>query len=151
MAFDAFLKIETIEGDSSDKEHPGEIEVSSFSWGVSNTAIVGGGGGGGAGKAVMNDFHFSMATSKASPKLMLACATGQHLRDGTLTVRRAGFEFLKIKLTDVIVSSYDLAGSEGSDSPSDALSLNFAKIEVNYTVEKTGENVGSGSGGGGTL
>src|SRR5262245_55399631 len=106
MPFDAFLKIDGIEGDSADKSHPNEIEIYSFHWGVSQTGS-GGGGGGGAGKAVSQDFHFAMATSKASPKLMLACATGEHLRDATLTCRRGGsggFEFLKIKLTDCLVS-----------------------------------------------
>ena len=90
MAFDAFLKIEGIDGESADKTHPGEIEVMSFSWGVSNTGGGSTGGGGGAGKAVLQDFHFSMATSKASPNLMLACATGRHIRAATLTVPHGG-------------------------------------------------------------
>ena len=30
MAFDAFLKIEGIDGESSDKTHPSEIEIQSF-------------------------------------------------------------------------------------------------------------------------
>jgi len=145
MAFDAFLKIEGIEGESADRTHPGEIEISSFSWGVANT---GGGstGGGGTGKAVLQDFSFSMATSKASPNLMLACATGKHFPEAALTIRRGDFEFMKIRLSDCLVSSYSLGGdnthsSEDPDSPHDSMSINFVKIDFLYTVQRTGETV----------
>jgi type VI secretion system secreted protein Hcp len=135
MAFDAFLKIEGIQGESSDKTHPGEIEIESFSWGVSNTGSVVVGGGAGAGKAVSQDFHFATSLSKASPSLMLACATGRHFPTATLTCRKAGgssqVEFLKIKLVEVLVSSYQTGGVADGDAalPMDQFSLNFAKID----------------------
>src|SRR5207249_991542 len=146
-------KIEGIDGESVDKTHPGEIEIESFSWGVSNTGSASSGGGGGAGKAVLEDFHFTMATSKASPSLMLAAATGRHLQSATLTCRTSTdrFEFLKIKLLDVLVSAYKigahaidqgysvLGGSE--NAPTDQMSLNFVKIDYLYTVQRTGETV----------
>jgi len=153
MAFDAFLKIEdsqgniVIQGESTDKGHPGEIEVDSFSWGVAQTGTSGGGSGGGAGRAVSQDFHFSTPLSKASPNLMLACATGKHLPIALLTCRKAGgtgqVEFLKIKLTDVLVSSYALGGSGGGEAPvpEDQFSLNFTKIDFLYTQQRTGEVV----------
>ena len=90
MAFDAFLKIDGIDGESTDKFHPGEIEISSFSWGVTQTGSIGSGGGGGAGKASFQDLHFSSSISKASPNLMIACATGEHIKEATLTVRKGG-------------------------------------------------------------
>jgi type VI secretion system secreted protein Hcp len=145
MAFDAFLKIDGIEGESTDKSHPGEIEVESFSWGVENTGSASSGGGGGAGKAVPQDFHFTAGLSKASPSLMLACATGRHSQLATLTCRKSGgdhFEFLKIKLEDVLISSYQTGGSENDgDVPTDQFSLNFVKIDFLYSVERTGETV----------
>jgi type VI secretion system secreted protein Hcp len=149
MAFDAFLKIEDalgnilIKGESTDKGHPNEIQVDSFSWGVTNT----GNAIGGAGRAVGQDFHFATHTSKASPNLMLACATGQHFPAALLTLRKAGgssqVEFLKIKLTDVLVSSYQLGGARVGESPlpEDHFSLNFAKVDYLYTVARTGEMV----------
>jgi type VI secretion system secreted protein Hcp len=147
--FDAFIKFDGIDGESTDKVHPNEIEISSFSWGVSNAGNVGGGTGGG-GKAVLQDFHFAMGTSKASPNLMLACATGHHFQLVTLTCRRGGaangVEFLKIKLADCLVSSYSLGGdntpaSANSSSPLDQVSVNFVKIDFLYTVARTGETV----------
>jgi type VI secretion system secreted protein Hcp len=142
MAFDAFLKIDGIDGESQDKDHKGEIEIESFSWGVTNTGSAGGGGGGGSGKAVAQDFHFTTSISKASPNLMLACATGRHLQRATLTCRKAGFEFMKIKLDDVLVSSYQTGGdAQQEDRPVDQFSLNFVKIDFLYTVQRTGEMV----------
>jgi type VI secretion system secreted protein Hcp len=141
MAFDAFLKIEGIDGDSTDKDHKGEIEILSFSWGETNTSPSNKGGGGGAGKVSMQDFHFTMQVSSASPKLMVACASGKHFTQATLTCRKAGgeqrAEFMKIKLTDILVSSYLTEGNTNSEEaplPTDQISLNFSKIEFLFST-----------------
>ena len=147
MGFDAFLKIHDstgnilIEGESTDKTHPGEITIDSFSWGVTNPSSSSSGGGGGTGKAALQDFHFTAPISKASPNLMLACATGKHVPLATLTVRKSGFEFQKIRLADVLVSSYATGGEIQEDRPEDQFSLNFVKIDFLYTVQRTGETV----------
>jgi len=148
MAFDAFLKIEGIDGESSDKTHKGEIEIESFSWGAANPASASSGGGAGSGKVSVQDFHFTMAMTKASPALMLACAKGTHYPMATLTCRKAGgsqVEFLKIKLADILVSSFQTGGTGGQteikfdELPVDQVSLNFVKIDFLYTVDRTGE------------
>ena len=134
MAVDYFLKIDGIDGESTDSKHKGEIELASFSWGVSQSGQPGPGGGGGAGKAQFQDFHFVARTTKASPKLFLACASGQHVKSALLTCRRAGrdrFEFIKYKLSEVLVSSFVTGGST-PEEPLDQVSLNFAKIEMEY-------------------
>jgi type VI secretion system secreted protein Hcp len=147
MAFDAFLKIDGIPGESLDRQHKDEIEIESFSWGLSNTGSIGSGGGAGAGKAVLQDFHFTSKLSKASPLLLKACATGQHLKEALLTVRRGGGEgrggneYLKIKLSDILVSSLAPAGEATDEFPSESFSLNFLKIDYLYTVRRTGEVV----------
>src|SRR5437867_6223278 len=89
-ANDYFLKIDGIEGESFDSKHKGEIDVLSFSWGASQTGTLTAGGGGGAGKVQMQDMKFVMKVNKASPRLMLACATGQHMKGAILTARKAG-------------------------------------------------------------
>ena len=73
---DFFLKIDTIDGESTKDGHKGEIEIESWSWGEANSGTHGSGGGGGAGKVAMQDMHFTVTYGKASPKLFLACATG---------------------------------------------------------------------------
>src|SRR5207244_10935431 len=63
------------------------------------------GGGAGAGKVQIQDFHFTMTTSKASPTLLKVCATGEHIKDATLSCRKAGGsqqDFMIIKMNDVI-------------------------------------------------
>ena len=135
-AVDYFLKIDGIEGESHDAKHKNEIQLESWSWGETNAGSMGHGGGGGAGKVTMQDFHFVMKVNKSSPKLFLACATGQHIPKATLVCRKAGGEqqeFLKVNFSDLLVSSYQTGGSGGSDViPMDQISLNFAKIEVEY-------------------
>lgn len=139
MAVDYFLKIDGIDGESTDKAHKGEIDVMSWSWGESNAGSSSAGGGGGAGKVSMQDFHFVMQVNKASPKLMLACATGDHVKEATLVCRKAGGdqqEYMKIKLSEVLVSSYQTGGSAGDVIPIDQISLNFSEIEVEYKPQK---------------
>jgi len=133
---DYFLKIDGIDGESKADKHEKDIDVQSFSWGASQTGSFAYGGGGGAGKVQMQDFHFTMYHNAASPHLFLACATGEHIDKAVLTCRKAGKEqqeFLKVTLHEVLVSSFQTGGSGGADIlPQDQISLNFAKIEVEY-------------------
>jgi len=141
-AVDYFLKLDGIEGESKADKHTNEIDVLSFSWGATQTGTFASGtGGGGAGKVSMQDFHFTMEHSKASPALMLACAQGDHIKSAILTCRKAGKEqqeFLKITMSDVLVSSFQTGGSAGGNVvPTDQVSLNFAKIEHEYKQQDT--------------
>jgi type VI secretion system secreted protein Hcp len=133
MAVDVFLKIQDIPGESKDAAHKDEIDVMSYSWGVSQTGTMGYGGGGGAGKANFQDFSFTMRMNKATPKLMDACATGKHIKLGTLSCRKAGgkqLEYMIFKFHDLLISSYMSAGS--SEEPHESCSFNFSKFEMEY-------------------
>ena len=137
---DYFLKIEGVDGESNDDKHKKEIELESFSWGETNSGTAGHGGGAGAGKVAPQDFHIVKRVDKASPKLFVACATGEHFKKAVLIVRKAGKEqqeYLKLTFEDLIVSSYQLGGAASSDVvPMDQVSLNFAKLEVSYKAQK---------------
>lgn len=145
-AVDYFLKIDGIEGESQDAKHKNEIDLESWSWGETQSGTYSVGGGGGAGKVAMQDFHFVMRINKASPKLMLACASGQHVKSAILTCRKAGGEqqeFLKYTFTDLLVSSYQTGGSANGDIvPVDQIGLNFAKMEVEYKEQKPDGTLG---------
>jgi type VI secretion system secreted protein Hcp len=138
MAVDYFLKLDGIPGESADAKHKDEIDVLAFSWGVSQSGSTRPGGGGGAsGKAVFEDLLVVARTSKASPKLWLACASGQHVKSAVLTCRKAGkapLEFLKITLSEVTISSYEIDGSD-EELPLDQIALSFAKVETAYTPQ----------------
>ena len=132
---DYFLKINGVEGESTDDKHKNEIDVLSWSWGETNSGTQAYGGGGGAGKVAMQDFNFVMTYNKASPKLMLNCATGAHIPDATLTCRKAGGEqqeYLIVKFSNLLVSSSQTGGSSGDVVPVDQISLNYEKIEWEY-------------------
>jgi type VI secretion system secreted protein Hcp len=143
-AVDYFLKISGIEGESQSRK--GEIDLESWSWGETNAGTHAGGGGGGAGKVQMQDFHFVMRYNKASPKLMLACASGQHIDEATLLCRKAGGkqeEYLKIKFSDLLISSYQTGGSSHGDVvPTDQISFNFSKIQIEYKEQKPDGTLG---------
>ena len=76
MATDIFAKIGDIKGESLDAKHKDEIEVLSFSWGVSNAGSSSSGGGCGAGKATFQDLSIVHGIDEATPALLKACATG---------------------------------------------------------------------------
>lgn len=139
MAVDYFLKLDGIKGESHDHKHKDEIDLISWSWGETQEGSHAFGGGGGAGKVSMQDFHFVMNANLASPKLLLACANGEHIKEATLVCRKAGKEqqeYLKIKMNDLLVSSFQTGGHSGSDVPQDQISLNYSKIEYSYAKQK---------------
>jgi type VI secretion system secreted protein Hcp len=133
---DYFLKIEGIEGESADDKHKNEIDVMSFNFGATQGGVGSFAGGHGAGKVSMQDFHFVTKINKASAKLFLSCAMGDHIKKAVLTVRKAGGgqqDYYKITMSDVLISSYQNGGSAGGDSvPTDQVSLNFSKLEIEY-------------------
>jgi len=145
-AVDYFLKIKGVEGEATADGHANEIQVESWSWGETNSGTAGHGGGAGAGKVSMQDFHFVMRVNKATPKLMLACATGDHFGEASLACRKAGQkqqDYMTIKMTDILISSYQTGGSHGEVVPVDQISLNFAKIEMEYKPQKADGTLGS--------
>ena len=144
-AFDYFLKIDGIPGESTDAKHKGEIAVHSWSWGESQQIPVSpGGGGGGTRKVAMNDLQVSANLSKASPQLLLACAAGTHIKGAILTGRKAGksqADFLTFSLSDVLVSGYQASGAT-AEAPLDHLALNFSKIEMTYREQTAKGSLG---------
>ncbi len=136
MASDYLLEIDGIKGESSDSKHKGTIEIDSFSWGATNSGSHASGGGGGSGKVSFQDLHFTTSVNKASPLLMLSCATGKHIKKAVLFVRKAGGDqqdYYKVTMEDLLVSSYQSGGHAGGNAiPTDQFSLNFTKIEFAY-------------------
>ncbi len=131
-----YAKMTGIEGESRDQKHQNEIEVNSFSWGMTNAGTFSTGGGGGAGKVNVGDWNGTKFIDKAGVPLMVACATGRHIPEVVISMVKSGGdrpEFLRITLTDVMVTSYSHSAAGGSnDLPVESLSLNFAKMEVEY-------------------
>jgi type VI secretion system secreted protein Hcp len=140
VAADYFINITGVEGESRDAKHKGWIDVESWSWGETNAGAPATGGGAGAGRVQMQDLHFTTRVSKASPKLFLACANGQHMKEARLVGVHGGAmqqEFLTWTFSDVLISGYQTGGAEGGEIlPTDQVSLNFAKLKVEYRTQK---------------
>ncbi|HET8654036.1 MAG TPA: type VI secretion system tube protein Hcp [Longimicrobiaceae bacterium] len=150
MAANIFLKFDPeLKGESKQKGYDGQIEILSFSWGVSQAGGYSYGTGGGVAKANVQDLSVSFRQCAASPKIMLKCATGEHQNSAVLTCLKAGGEqqkYLEITLTDVVISSYQTGGS-GDDVPIESMTLNFAKVKQEYFVQDDlGAVVSAGSG-----
>jgi type VI secretion system secreted protein Hcp len=138
MSASIFAKIGDIKGESLDSKHKDEIEILSWSWGVAASGSAQPGGGGGAGKASFQDFNFTHHIDKASPVLLKACATGQHIKEATITVRKAGKgqqEYLIIKMNDVIVTGVSLSSAEQAPS-AEQVALRFSKVDMGYKPQK---------------
>jgi type VI secretion system secreted protein Hcp len=146
MAVDMFLKLDTIEGESADDKHGKEIDVLSWSWGATQSGTAHTGGGSGAGKASIHDLTVSKYVDKASPLLASLCWSGLHIKSGVLTVRKAGgkapLEYFKISITDLMITSQQVAGSSHDDRLTETVSINFATVKVEYVPQKA-----DGSGG----
>ena len=147
MAADIFAKIGDIKGESLDAKHKDEVEVLSWSWGVSQTGSIGGGGGQAQGKTSFKDLNFTHNIDKSSPVLMTACATGSHIKDATITVRKAGKgqqEYLIIKMSDVIVTGVSPSGAGEGAATAENVSLQFAKVALEYKPLKADGSLDAG-------
>jgi type VI secretion system secreted protein Hcp len=139
MAVDMFLKIDGIKGESGDAKHKGEIEVLSWSWGMSQTGTTHAGTGGGAGKVNVQDVSITKYVDRATPILLKHCVTGIHIKEALLTVRKAGgkpLEYMKIKMTNALVSGLHTAGTGHDERLTEQLTINFAAFEVDYVPQK---------------
>jgi type VI secretion system secreted protein Hcp len=146
VAADYFLKLDPeIKGEATDSKHPGEIELESWSFGVSNASSMLHGTGGGAGKSVPGDFHASKKNDKSTARLAQAVAMGDHFKTAIITVRKAGTtqqEYLTITLSDVYISSWSANGSGNGALPMESLSLNYAKMVQEYKEQKADGSLG---------
>lgn len=144
MASDIFLKLDGIEGESTDDKHKGEIDVLSWSFGAvqapSHTGF-----GGSAGKISIHEIQFTMKMSKASPKIFLVCATGDHIKKAVLTLRKAGKEqqeFFVAHMDDCLITSYQTGASQGNEIPTESISMSFHKLALEYKEQKADGSLG---------
>ena len=143
MAVDLFLKIESIQGESSKKNHQGEIDIISFDFGaVQHGSFHTGGAGGGSGKAEISDIRIQKEVDKSSPLLFKACASGKHIKEAVIYSQKAGdgstpLTYYKIKLEDIIVSDIHNNGASGGDAIMESVTFNCAKVTFDYQAQNS--------------
>lgn len=135
---DMFLKLTNIKGEALDSKHKNEIEVLSWSFGASQTGSAHGGTGSGAGKVAIQDLTVTHYVDTSSTDLLKHLTTGKHIDEGMLTVRKAGgtaLEYLKIKMTQVMITHISNGGGAGQDRVTENVTLNFRKFTQTYTAQ----------------
>lgn len=148
MALEMFLKLTGIAGESLDAKHKGEIDVLAWSWGLSQEVASAAGAGAGAGRVKIDNISIQKWVDIASPLLISFETTGKHITDGTLSTRKAGtagkagLDFLLFKMTDVIVTSVNVAASADTDRPTESITLSFGKFEFDYQPTKADGSLG---------
>jgi type VI secretion system secreted protein Hcp len=146
MAVDMFLKIDGCDGESKDDGHPDEIDVLAFSWGMTQSGSMHLSGGGGSGKVNVQDMSITKYLDKASTVLMQKCCSGKHFPTAVLICRKAGdvpVEYFKVSMEEVLVSSVSEGGGGSEEKQTENISLNFAKVKVEYTPQ---DSAGSAEG-----
>ncbi len=138
MAYDVYLELDGIKGEATAKGHEGQIGIFSISWGCSAATTVGANTGGiSASKVQISSFNMMKQLDTSSVPLFQACCKGTHIPKAKITFRKqtgdAQESFLIYTLHDVMVDSLQTSGSSGGDdTPTESLSLAFAKMEIEY-------------------
>ena len=148
MASDGFIKLDGIAGEALDDRHKGWIEITGYTFGVnqSTSATASSSGGAGSGRATLSDFTFSKRLDNASARLFEASCSGEHIKELTLCLYRAGGEKLKyyeVRLEEVIISDFTQDGESGE--PMEEVQINFGRIHVVYTQQKRSDGAAAGN------
>jgi type VI secretion system secreted protein Hcp len=148
-ATNVYLKLDGLDGESMDDDHKDWIEVESFSWGVDNPASFAIGQGGQATQAHIAAVSVQKRCDKSSVAMFKACTTGKHIPKGTISCMKldgdSRVEYLKIDLTDMMVSSFQWSGSGGEHLIHEHVSFVFAEFKEAYKLQQD-----QGSAGGNT-
>jgi type VI secretion system secreted protein Hcp len=144
MAVDYFLKLDGIQGESTDTNHKDEIQIMSFSWGGSNVSSVAGTGGSGAGKVDLSDLSVMINFDKSTPKFFKSMASGTHIKTGTLSAIKSGTDgkpYLKVDFKELFVSSLQISAS--SEIPTVSVSFTYNEIKMDYSQQNEQGNLTS--------
>jgi type VI secretion system secreted protein Hcp len=151
-AGDMFLMVKgaksgPIKGETQDRDHPGEIEVLKWSWGMQARPSLGGGGA--SGKASMNDLRIVKRVDSSSTALMSALRSNEMIAKAVLTLRKAGgtaLEYLKITIEQGRVTglTVEAGDTQGGAELLEQVTFSFNKISVEY-VPQGSDGQGRGS------
>ncbi len=151
MAVDIFLFLSNnIKGESQDETHRDKMDVQAWDWGLTQSGTTHEGAGGGGGKVDVRDITLTKYVDLATNDLIKRCASGEHIENGELIVRKSGgtapVEYFKIKMENIMITSYETGGSkDGLDRIQETVTLNFRKFEVVYTLQEESGAAGAES------
>ncbi|HEY5204471.1 MAG TPA: type VI secretion system tube protein Hcp [Roseiarcus sp.] len=140
MAVDMILELDNITGESKVENFVDKIDISSFSWGASNSGSAHtGGGASGGGKGNVHDMSFTKTVDNSSPTLFKLCYQGKHIPTGKLHVRKSAgdnkLEYQLFEMTEVYITNVSMGDAAGNETPSESFTLTFAKIKYTYSQQ----------------
>ncbi|HUD12632.1 MAG TPA: type VI secretion system tube protein Hcp [Terracidiphilus sp.] len=142
MAVNAYLIIDGVPGPSTSLKDAHDIL--SFSWGVSNTAVIGAGSSGGearSGRANMSDLSIMKVADKNTPLMFANCCNGTFIKKVDIIYDKPMGDkqepYFKIHMEDVLITSHQVSGS--SENPVESHSYAYTKIKVSYNPEEEGK------------
>jgi type VI secretion system secreted protein Hcp len=123
-----FLDLDGIPGESTDKQFPQQIEVLSYEQSIKQTILRMAEGGMAAGRPEFPDVRFRKALDRASPQLLLACASGRLFASATFSFRRlapARPTLYTVTLGAVLITHVTQIAGTGAHYP-----LSFAALDT---------------------
>lgn len=139
MALSGNILIPDIAGESRRADHEDEIDIMSIDWSMSQASNMQQGSGRTSSRATVNPIGISKLYDASSPYLSLACMQGKAFDEVIISFRQdsgeAHLDYLKITLTNVVISSYSLNGSAMGEEISDSFTLSFEEVKVIYSVQ----------------
>jgi type VI secretion system secreted protein Hcp len=141
-AYDIYLKLSGVSGESTNSAYLNQIVVLSFSSTETIPISIGL-----PGRATFGDMTITKYLDVSSPTLFLDCAKGTQFVEAVLSFQDQSTKapaFYTIKLSNVLISSVSSGGSAGGDNrPTETVTLNFAAISWTYQqLTTTGNPVG---------
>jgi type VI secretion system secreted protein Hcp len=139
-AGDIILDLDGVEGESKDSVYSGKIELENFSFGVSNSTSTHSGGGGGTSRAAFSDVSFNKYVDKSTTNVFVNTCIGKHFKTAIFYMRKTGGDdtpkmYLKVTLTEPILSSYQLSYGGGGGLAMESLSMSYSKIQFEYFIQ----------------
>jgi type VI secretion system secreted protein Hcp len=131
-----FLKLQGVDGESTDDKHKGEIEILSYSQAFKSTLAAPGGGGGGTGKASCGAVTVVKEIDRSSPVLISSVVAGKHIGKATITFRTVGgdnpLEYYTVVLNDVVVTEIEQQDAADPGRIMERVVLAPSKFEFSY-------------------
>jgi len=141
MAVNAYLVIDGRPGPSTSKQNA--IDILSFSFGASQTQVIGAASSGGesrAGRANVQDVSIMKVVDKTSPLLFDDCVTGNILKTVDVIYDKPmgdnQEDFYKIHMEDALITSIQHSGS--SENPMESITFACSRVKVSYNPEDQG-------------
>ena len=136
-----FMKIDSVQGESTDNTYSKQIEISGWNWGATQTGTSGSATGSSAGKASVQDLTYTATVDRSVPTLLKMLLVGTHFNTATLTVCKATggtpLAYLVVTMTNGIISAVNFSGTPGDELHTVTVSLNFSQVSVQYTPQNS--------------